>query len=429
MKIVLAYSGGLDTSVLLVWLKEKYNAEIIAYCADVGQADELDGIVEKALATGASKCIIGDLKADFAANYIFPMFQANAVYEGRYLLGTSIARPCISKAMVELAIAEGADAIAHGATGKGNDQVRFELAINALAPQLDVIAPWRMKEWRDQFPGRSEMIEYAEKHNIAIRQSMKKPYSMDRNLLHISYEAGMLEDTWYDATTEVDREMYLLSTAPEDAPDCPEYLEMLFAKGDIVGLKNENLSSIMAEVGCRSTGEQDGYTLLDPLSVMLVLNVLGGKHGIGRVDVVENRFVGMKSRGIYETPGGTILLAAHRDIETLTMDREAQKLRDSLITDYATMVYNGFWFAPEREALQALVTSTQQTVNGEVRVKLYKGNVINAGRRSSSNSLYNYAMATMEADYTEEDYNQDDASGFIHLNGLRLKQFSRVNNK
>lgn len=426
MKIVLAYSGGLDTSVLLVWLKEKYNAEIIAYCADVGQGDELDGIIEKALATGASKCIIGDLKADFAANYIFPMFQANALYEGRYLLGTSIARPCISKAMVDLAIAEGADAIAHGATGKGNDQVRFELAINALAPQLEVIAPWRMKEWRDQFPGRVEMIEYAEAHGVPIRQSMKKPYSMDRNLLHISYEAGMLEDTWYDATTEADREMYLLSTAPEDAPDAPEYVQFLYEKGDVIGLQCDELPAIMAEVGTQSAGERDGYTLLDPLGVMLVLNKLGGKHGIGRIDIVENRFVGMKSRGIYETPGGTIMLAAHRDIETITVDREAQKIRDMLITDYATMVYNGFWFAPEREAIQALVSKTQETVNGEVKLKLYKGNVMFAGRRSP-NSLYNYAMATMEADYTDEDYNQDDASGFIHLNGLRLKQFARVN--
>ena len=428
MKIVLAYSGGLDTSVLLVWLKEKYNAEIIAYCADVGQAEELDGVIEKALATGASKCIIGDLKADFAANYIFPMFQANAVYEGRYLLGTSIARPCISKAMVEVAKAEGADAIAHGATGKGNDQVRFELSINALAPQLKVIAPWRMKEWRDQFPGRAEMIKYAEEHGIPIRQSMKKPYSMDRNLLHISYEAGILEDTWYDATKEEDRGMYVLSTAPEDAPDTPQYLQCLFEKGNIIGLQTDDLAEIMEQVGTSAIGEKDGYTLLDPLGIMLVLNALGGKHGIGRVDIVENRFVGMKSRGIYETPGGTILLAAHRDIETITMDREAQKVRDSLIPDYAAMVYNGFWFAPEREAIQALVSKTQETVNGEVRLKLYKGNVMYAGRRSP-NSLYSYAMATMEADYTEEDYNQDDASGFIHLNGLRLKQFARVNNK
>ncbi len=430
MKIVLAYSGGLDTSVLLVWLKEKYNAEIIAYCADVGQAEELDGVIEKALATGASKCIIGDLKADFAANYIFPMFQANAVYEGRYLLGTSIARPCISKAMVDVALAEGADAIAHGATGKGNDQVRFELSINALAPKLQVIAPWRMKEWREQFPGRAEMIKYAEEHGIPIRQSMKKPYSMDRNLLHISYEAGILEDTWYDATKEEDRGMYVLSSAPEDAPDTPQYLQCLFEKGDIIGLQTEGLADIISEVGASDCiqGEKDGYTLLTPLGIMLVLNFLGGKHGIGRVDIIENRFVGMKSRGIYETPGGTILLAAHRDIETITMDREAQKVRDSLIPDYAAMVYNGFWFAPEREAIQALVTKTQETVNGEVRLKLYKGNVMYAGRRSP-NSLYSYAMATMEADYTDEDYNQDDASGFIHLNGLRLKQFARVNNK
>ena len=428
MKIVLAYSGGLDTSVLLVWLKEKYNAEIIAYCADVGQAEELDGLEEKALKTGASKCVIGDLKADFAANYIYPMFQANAVYEGRYLLGTSIARPCISKAMVDVALAEGADAIAHGATGKGNDQVRFELSINALAPQLKVIAPWRMKEWRDQFPGRTELIRYAESHGIPIRQSVKKPYSMDRNLLHISYEAGILEDTWYDATKEEDRKMYLLSNAPEDAPDKPQYLQCLFEKGNIIGLQTEGLADIMAKVGTAAKGERDGYTLLDPLGVMLVLNHLGGLHGIGRVDIVENRFVGMKSRGIYETPGGTILLAAHRDIETITMDREAQKVRDSLIPDYAAMVYNGFWFAPEREAIQALVSKTQETVNGEVRLKLYKGNVMYAGRKSP-NSLYSYAIATMEGDYTDEDYNQDDASGFIHLNGLRLKQFSRANNK
>lgn len=427
MKIVVAYSGGLDTSVLLKWLKDKYNAEIIAYCADVGQAEELDGLEAKALATGASKCVIGDLKETFARDYIYPMFQANALYEGRYLLGTSIARPCITKDMVDLALREGADAIAHGATGKGNDQVRFELAVNALAPNLKVIAPWRMDEFRQQFPGRTEMIEYAESHNIPIRQSLKKPYSMDRNLLHISYEAGMLEDTWYDATTEKDRKMYVLSTAPEDAPDEPQYVQCLFEKGNVVGLMTDGLDAIMQEVGVTSEGMKDGYTLLSPLGVMMVLNFLGGKHGIGRVDIVENRFVGMKSRGIYETPGGTILMAAHRDIETLTMDREAQKVRDSLIPEYSSIVYNGFWFAPEREAIQALVAKTQETVNGEVRLKLYKGNVMQAGRRSP-NSLYSEEIATMEGGH-EELYNQNDATGFIALNGLRLKQFARANGR
>lgn len=426
MKIVVAYSGGLDTSVLLKWLKEKYNAEIIAYCADVGQADELDGLEEKALKTGASKCYIGDLKEDFAANYIFPMFQANALYEGRYLLGTSIARPCITKAMLDIAIKEGADAIAHGATGKGNDQVRFELAAAALTPDIKVIAPWRNEEFRKEFPGRTEMIAYAESHGIPIRQSLKKPYSMDRNLLHISFEAGSMEDPWYDATTPEDRGMYMLSVSPEDAPDQAEYIQLLFEKGDIVGIQYEGMDALLRQLDVKAQGERDGYTLLTPYGVMMVLNHLGGKHGIGRVDIVENRFVGMKSRGIYETPGGTIILAAHRDLETLTMDREAQKIRDSLIPEYSTLVYNGFWFAPEREAIQALVTKTQETVSGEVRLKLYKGNVMFAGRRSP-HSLYSEEIATMEGG--EEAYNQNDATGFIALNGLRLKQFSKVNGK
>ena len=428
MKIVVAYSGGLDTSVLLLWLKEKYNAEIIAYCADVGQGEELDGLEAKALATGASKCYIGDLKEEFAADYIFPMFQANAVYEGRYLLGTSIARPCIIKGMLDVAIAEGADAIAHGATGKGNDQVRFELALNALAPDIKMIAPWRDNSFREEFPGRAEMIAYCEKNGIQIQASNKKPYSMDRNLLHISFEAGALEDTWYDGSTEADKDMYVLSVSPEDAPDSPEYLQCLFAKGNIIGLQNEGLAAIIAKLGdFEVQDERDGYTLLSPYGVMRVLNFLGGKHGVGRIDIVENRFVGMKSRGIYETPGGTILLAAHQDLETLTVDRDAQHLRDGLIPTYAKLVYNGFWFAPERNALQALVTETQKTVNGEVRLKLYKGNVINAGRRSP-NSLYDEDIATMEGGQ-EAAYNQNDATGFIALNGLRLKQFSRVNNK
>lgn len=424
MKIVVAYSGGLDTSVLLLWLKEKYNAEIIAYCADVGQGDELDGLEAKALSTGASKCFIGDLKEDFAANYIFPMIQANAIYEGRYLLGTSIARPCITKAMMDVAIAEGADAIAHGATGKGNDQVRFELSAAALAPNVKCIAPWRDASFRAQFPGRSEMIAYAEAHNIPIKASMKKPYSMDRNLLHISFEAGAMEDPWYDATTPADRDMYVLSVSPEDAPDRPEYVEILFEKGNAIGLRHENLEAIIAELGdVKVSGQRDGYALMSPYGVMRVLNLLGGRNGIGRVDIVENRYVGMKSRGIYETPGGTILLAAHRDLETLVVDREAMHIRDSLIPKYAQLVYNGFWFAPEREAIQALVTETQKTVSGEVRLKLYKGNVMQAGRRSPF-SMYSEAVATMEGGQ-EEAYNQDDATGFIALNALRLKASAR----
>ncbi len=420
MKIVVAYSGGLDTSVLLLWLKEKYNAEIIAYCADVGQGNELDGLEEKALSTGASKCYIGDLKQDFAQNYIFPMFQANAIYEGRYLLGTSIARPCISKDMVRVAIEEGADAIAHGATGKGNDQVRFELSIAALAPNIKCIAPWRDEEFRKDFPGRKEMIEYAEANDIPVQASLKKPYSMDRNLLHISYEAGAMEDPWYDATGEADRDMYTLSVSPEEAPDAPEYLQVLFEKGNIIGLKTDNLDAAVSELGdVKAEGEKDGYTLFNAHGIMRILNFLGGKHGIGRIDIVENRFVGMKSRGIYETPGGTILLAAHQDLETLVLDREAQHVRDSLIPKYAQLLYNGFWFAPEREAIQALVTETQKKVSGEVRVKLYKGNVIGAGRRSP-HSMYSEAIATMEGG-EEEAYNQNDATGFIQLNALRLR--------
>jgi len=426
MKIVVAYSGGLDTSVLLLWLKEKYNAEIIAYCADVGQGDELDGLEAKALSTGASKCYIGDLKETFARDFIFPMVQAQAIYEGRYLLGTSIARPCITEDMIRIARAEGADAIAHGATGKGNDQVRFELSTNALAPDIRCIAPWRDASFRAQFPGRSEMIAYAEANNIPVKVSMKKPYSMDRNLLHISFEAGAMEDPWYDATTEQDREMYVLSVSPEEAPDSPEYIEILFEKGNAIGLRHPNLDAILAELGdVKATGSQDGYALLTPYGVMRVLNLLGGRNGIGRVDIVENRFVGMKSRGIYETPGGTILMAGHRDLETLVVDREAMHIRDSLIPKYAQLVYNGFWFAPERVAIQALVTETQKTVSGEVRLKLYKGNVMQAGRRSP-HSLYSEAVATMEGG-EEEAYNQNDATGFIALNGLRLKAWSRVN--
>jgi argininosuccinate synthase len=418
-KIVLAYSGGLDTSVLLKWLQQTYDAEVIAYCADVGQEEELDGLEEKALATGASKCIIGDLREEFASDFIFPMFQAGAIYEGQYFLGTSIARPVIAKGMIDVARAENCNTFAHGATGKGNDQVRFELTAASLAPELEVMAPWRMENFRAQFPGRSEMIAYAEKEGIPVTASVKKPYSMDRNLLHISFESGMLEDPWFDGTVPEVRDMYVLSVSPEDAPDKPEYIEILFEKGDAIGLKHPELAELAAELGVSATGEKDGYTLYTPFGIMKLLNRLGGRNGIGRVDMVENRFVGMKSRGIYETPGGAILYVGHRQIESLTMDREVMALRDSLIPKYAQLVYNGFWFAPERYALQAMVTESQKTVSGEVRLKLYKGNVMAAGRKSPL-SLYREDVATMEADPGKA-YNQDDATGFIRLNGLRLK--------
>lgn len=402
-KIVLAYSGGLDTSIILKWLKETYDAEIIAFTADIGQKEELDGLEAKALATGASKVYIDDLREEFAQDFIFPMFQSGALYEGQYLLGTSIARPLIAKRMVEIARAEGATAIAHGATGKGNDQVRFELNAAALAPEIQVIAPWRLPEFREAFPGRAEMIAYAEAHGIPVTASAAKPYSTDRNLLHISYESGVLEDPWFDASAPENKDMYLLSVDPEDAPDQAEYVELEFVQGNCVAINGEQLN---------------------PLGIMEKLNELGGKHGIGRVDMVENRFVGMKSRGVYETPGGTILFTAHRKIESLTMDREVMNLRDSLITRYSTLVYNGFWFAPERLALQALVAESQKNVTGTVRVKLYKGNVISAGVKSPV-SLYNPDIATMEADPTQA-YDQGDATGFIRLNALRLKVGSGV---
>ncbi len=407
MKIVLAYSGGLDTSVILRWLKENYQAEIIAFCADIGQEEELEGLEEKALRTGASKCYIDNLQEEFARDFIFPMIQAGAIYEGQYFLGTSIARPLIAKRMVEIARAENADAIAHGATGKGNDQVRFELTAAALAPELKVIAPWREERFRAEFPGRAEMIAYAEKNGIPVAATSKKPYSMDRNLLHISFEAGILEDPWYDASDEKARGMYVLSVSPEEAPDRAEYVELTFEKGICVGVAQ-----------AASSHE------LSPLEVMRALNKLGGRNGIGRVDLVENRFVGMKSRGVYETPGGAILHFAHRQIESLTMDREVMHLRDSLIPKYAELVYNGFWFSPEREALQAFVAESQKNVTGVVRLKLYKGNIITAGRKSPV-SLYNPHIATMEADPTQA-YNQSDASGFIALNALRLKVAARV---
>jgi len=397
MKIILAYSGGLDTSVILTWLKQNYDAEIIAFCADIGQEEELDSLTEKALRTGAAKCIIEDLREEFARDFIFPMFQAGAIYEGQYFLGTSIARPLIAKRMVEIARTESAEAIAHGATGKGNDQVRFELTAAALAPKLKVIAPWRVKNFRQQFPGRAEMIAFANENKIPVEASVSKPYSMDRNLLHISYESGLLEDPWFDASSPQMRAMYKLSVAPEDAPNEAEHVDLAFDAGNCVAVNGMSLS---------------------PLGVMQALNKLGGKHGIGRVDIVENRFVGMKSRGVYETPGGAILHFAHRQMETLTMDREVMQLRDSLIPKYSTLVYDGFWFAPEREALQALVTETQRDVTGVVRLKLYKGNIIIAGRKSPK-SLYDPQIATMEA--VASTYDQDDATGFIRLNALRLK--------
>jgi len=406
MKIVLAYSGGLDTSVLLSWLKEKYDAEVIAFCANIGQEEELKGLERKARKTGASKVYIEDLQEEFARDFIFPMIQAGAVYEGQYFLGTSIARPLIAKAMIAIARKEQAQALAHGATGKGNDQVRFELTAAALAPDLQVIAPWRDHRFRDQFPGRAEMIAYCEEKRIPVQASAKKSYSMDRNLMHIYFEAGILEDPWMDAFAPNNKDMFKLSVAPEDAPDKAEYVKLDFERGNCVAVNGKPM---------------------EPLGVMKTLNKLGGKHGVGRVDMVENRYVGMKSRGVYETPGGAILHFAHRQMETLTMDREVMHLRDSLIPRYAELVYYGYWFAPERLALQAFVTESQKNVTGTVSVKLYKGNLMVAGRKSPV-SLYNPAIATMEADPTKA-YNQDDATGFIRLNALRLRVAAKVQGK
>jgi argininosuccinate synthase len=405
MKIVLAYSGGLDTSVLVSWLKQHYNADVITYAADVGQEEELEGLEDKALATGAIRHYTLDLVDEFSQDFIYPMLRANAIYEGQYFLGTSIARPLIAKAQVAIAEREGADAVAHGATGKGNDQVRFELAYAALAPQLKIVAPWRMEVFRKAFPGRSEMIDYCKEQGINVEASASKPYSMDRNLLHISYEAGILEDPWFDPTVDANKSMYKLTTAPEDSPDEAVYIELDYVHGDCVAV--------------------DGVTM-KPSKVLKHLNALAGQHGIGRVDIVENRFVGMKSRGVYETPGGTILQMAHRNIETLTMDRDLMQLRDSLIPRYAQLIYNGFWYAPEREALQALIDHSQKNVTGTVRLKLYKGNVTTVGRRSDL-SLYDENIASMEG--VDSDYNPDDATGFIHLNALRLRRRAHVQGK
>jgi argininosuccinate synthase len=388
-KIVLAYSGGLDTSIILKWLLTEYGAEeVIAFCADVGQAEELDGLEDKAIKSGASKCYVRDLKESFVRDYVFPAIRANAIYEGQYLLGTALARPCIAKGLVEVALGEKADAIAHGATGKGNDQVRFELTAAALAPNLKVVAPWR--EW--SMASRGELMEFAERHNIPIPVTKAKPYSTDRNLLHISFEGGILEDPWVAPPED----MFILSKAPERAPDKPVEIEIDFKKGDAVALNGEYLS---------------------PAALLHKLNVLAGANGVGRIDIVESRFVGMKCRGVYETPGGTVLHLAHRSLETLTLDREVLSLKESLAGRYATMVYNGFWLAPERLALQALIDQTQKNVEGTVRLKLYKGGVSVVGRKSGR-SLYSPELATFEAD---EVYDQADAGGFIRLQGLRLR--------
>ncbi len=390
MKVVVAYSGGLDTSVIVKWVKETYNAEVICFCADVGQEEETVGLEEKAIKTGASKCYIEDLTEEFAADFIFPMMKANAIYEGTYLLGTSIARPLIGKRLVEIARAEGADAICHGATGKGNDQVRFEMAAYAMQPGIKIIAAWRDSNWK--FRSRSEMIKYAQDHNIPISSTTAKPYSMDRNLLHISFEGGILEDPWSAAPDD----LAVMTRALKDAADEPEDVVVSFEQGTPVAVNGEKLS---------------------PAALMRKLNAIGAKHAVGRIDIVENRFVGMKSRGIYETPGGTILHAAHRALESITMDKEVMHLRDSFIPDYARMVYNGFWFAPEREMLQAAIDKSQEFVTGDVRLKLFKGACHVNGRRSEY-TLYDHDIASFEA---ENVYNQQDATGFIRLQSLRLR--------
>ena len=391
-KAVLAYSGGLDTSVILKWLEDVYGCEVVTFTADLGQGEEVEPARAKAEQLGVREIHVEDLRETFARDYVFPMFRANTVYEGEYLLGTSIARPLIARRLVEIARETGADAIAHGATGKGNDQVRFELGAYALAPDIRVIAPWR--EW--DLNSRERLLAYAEEHGIPIEKKKDggSPYSMDANLLHISYEGGVLEDP--DAEAEED--MWLWSVAPEKAPDEPQIIEIEFANGDPVAIDGERLG---------------------PADLLSRLNTLGGRHGIGRLDIVENRYVGMKSRGCYETPGGTILLKAHRGIESITLDREAAHLKDELMPRYAELVYNGYWWSPEREAMQALIDATQRRVNGVVRLKLYKGNVILVGRDSSNDSLFDQTIATFEDDRGA--YDQKDAEGFIRLNALRLR--------
>ncbi len=394
-KIVLAYSGGLDTSVILKWLAEEYQCPVIAYAADVGQHEDWDAVREKGMATGAEKVIISDLKEEFVRDYVFPAFRANAIYEGSYLLGTSLARPIIAKEQVRIAEEEGATSVSHGATGKGNDQVRFELTYLALNPKLQIIAPWRI--W--DLNSRNRLIAFAKEHDIPVPVTKKNPYSSDENLLHISFEGGILEDPW----NEPDEAMFKLSVSPEKAPDKATYIEMMFEGGTPVAIDGERLG---------------------PVELMTRLNSLGGANGIGRLDMVENRFVGMKSRGVYETPGGTILRIAHRDLETITLDREVMDIRDSLVPRYSKLIYNGFWFSPEMRLLQKTMDAAQEPVNGVVRLKLYKGNCIPVGRKSD-NSLYSEAFATFEED---EVYNQSDAGGFIRLNSLRL-QIQALNRK
>ena len=387
-KVVLAYSGGLDTSVIVPWLKENYGCEVVCFCADVGQGEDLSGLEAKALASGASQLVVRDLKEELAADYLFPMLRAGAVYERKYLLGTSAARPLIAKHLVDVAHLTGADAIAHGATGKGNDQVRFELTVMALDPRIKVIAPWR--EW--EIRSREDAIAYAAKRNIPVTATVKSIYSRDANLWHISHEGGLLEDPW----NEPEEPMYQISASPENAPDDPAYVEIEFESGTPVAVNGEKMS---------------------PAALVAYLNTVGGAHGIGRVDIVENRLVGMKSHGVYETPGGTILLAAHREIESVVLDRETMHFKDVVALKYAELVYNGLWFTPLREALDAFVDSTQGPVSGKVRFKLYKGNIISAGRTSPF-SLYREDFATFGQ---ENVYDQSDAEGFIHLFGLSLK--------
>ncbi len=388
-KVVLAYSGGLDTSAMLLWLKETYNCEVVCYCADVGQGEEMSGLEEKALATGASKLYVEDLREEFVKDFVWMAVKANALYEGVYLLGTSLARPVIAKRQIEIAQLEGADAVAHGATGKGNDQVRFELTYYALQPDITVIAPWRTWE----FKGRANLIAYCQKHAIPVTATAEKPYSMDRNLMHCSYEGGILEDPWSAPPDDI----FLLSKSPENASDIPEEITLTFEKGEPIAINGVAHGAV---------------------DLLTHLNYLGGEHGIGRVDLVENRFVGMKSRGVYETPGVTILQTAHRALESITMDREVMRLRDSLGTKFAESIYYGFWFAPEFEILKSMIEQTQETVSGEVRVKLYKGNAVVNGRRSP-NSLYRERVVTFEDDAGA--YDQHDAEGFIKLQALRLR--------
>jgi argininosuccinate synthase len=392
-KVVLAYSGGLDTSIILKWLQDTYGCEVVTFTADIGQGEEVEPARAKAKAMGVKEIFIEDLREEYARHFVFPMFRANTIYEGEYLLGTSIARPLIAKRLVEIAKKTSADAVSHGATGKGNDQVRFELGAYALNPHIKVIAPWR--EW--DLNSREKLMQYAEQHNIPVdfkKQGKKSPYSMDANLLHISYEGGVLEDPW----AEPEEDMWRWSVSPEKAPDKPTYIELIYVRGDITAIDGQAMSAAQ---------------------VMTKLNALGGQNGIGRADIVENRYVGMKSRGAYETPGGTIMLKAHRAIESITLDREVAHLKDDLMPRYASLIYNGYWWSPEREMLQAMIDASQETVNGVVRLKLYKGTVSVVGRKSDTDSLFDANIATFEDDAGA--YNQKDAEGFIKLNALRMR--------